>query len=241
MDVHICVYVCICVHTTVPGWWRVPSYSHALFCKMSNPSSDGDQRARLWFLPELLSPFDNPSHGKLGLWWKQDCGEMCKVRAGLTPFCISFKIGSEPISIQSYFSEVFNLFPYKFANLSPEVVLGPSLPSSITDWPRTWRRPLSLIATGLGPPNGPVQPASGLCPKTLSIPSPTFLLPLAPIKKWIGGQGGEKGDQERKPNSPFESGFFELCVWGKFLWILIWIYIPHVLGIWRIYICIYIS
>lgn len=60
-------------------------------------------------------------------------GEMCKVRAGLTPFYISFKIGSEPISFQSYFSEVFNLCPLKFADLSPEVVLGPSLPSSITN------------------------------------------------------------------------------------------------------------
>lgn len=52
-------------------------------------------------------------------------------------------------------------------------------------------------------------------------------------------QGGEKGDQEGKPNPPFESGFFELRVWGKFLWILIRIYIPHVWGF-NVYIYAYI-
>lgn len=101
---------------------------------MSNPSFDGDQTARLWSLPELLSPFDNPSMVNLDSDGDSTVfGEMCKVRAGLATFYISFKIGSEPISFQSYLSEVFNLCPFKFANLSPEVVLGPSLPSSITD------------------------------------------------------------------------------------------------------------
>lgn len=60
------------------------------------------------------------------------------------------------------------------------------------------------------------------------------------MKETVGGQGGETGDEEGNPNSaPFESGFSELRVWGKLLWIPIRIYIPRVWGS-DIYIYVYI-
>lgn len=62
-------------------------------------------------------------------------GEMRTVRAGLTPFYISFKTGSEPASSQSRVSEVFDLCPCKFANLSPEAVLAPHLPCPLQSDP----------------------------------------------------------------------------------------------------------
>lgn len=52
----------------------------------------------------------------------------------------------------------------------------------------------------------------------LLISSPTF--PSAPIQEGIGCRGGREGGSRRETHPPFESGFFELCVWGKFLWIL---------------------
>lgn len=48
--------------------------------------------------------------------------------------------------------------------------------------------------------------------------SSCFLLPL---RNELEVREERRGNREGKPNSPFESGFFELCVWGKFLWILI--------------------
>lgn len=122
----MCMCVCACVCTAGPGWWRVPSCSHTLFCKMSNPHSDGDETARLWAL-DLLHPL--PAHPIVNLDPEEDrtmLGKMCKVRAGLTPLYISFKMRSEPDC------KGFNLSPCTFANQSPEVVLGPSPPSSIT-------------------------------------------------------------------------------------------------------------
>lgn len=46
------------------------------------------------------------------------------MRTGLTPFYISFKIGSNQFT-QSCFYEGFDLSPCTFANQSPEVVLDP--------------------------------------------------------------------------------------------------------------------
>lgn len=112
--------------------------------------------------------------------------------------------------------------------MSLEGVQGPSSPSSMTGWPSAGGS-LQPFPAGSGPPWGPVQPVSGLCPKTLPVLSPTF--PSAPMKETIGGQRGETGGEEGNPNSaPFESGSSELRVWGKFLWILVQIYIPRVWG-----------
>lgn len=89
---------------------------------MSNPHSDGDETAL-----DLLHPL--PAHPIVNLDPEEDrtmLGKMCKVRAGLTPLYISFKMRSEPDD------KGFTLSPCTFANQSPEVVLGPSPPSSIT-------------------------------------------------------------------------------------------------------------
>lgn len=42
-----------------------------------------------------------------------------------------------------------------------------------------------------------------------------------PLMKELGVREQRRGIKEGKLKSPFESGFFELRVWGKFLWILI--------------------
>lgn len=119
------------------------------------------------------------------------------MRAGLTPFSASFKIGSEPVSIQSCCYEGFSLSPCVFANQSLELVLSPLI--NFTDHrPTQSVRETSSSPTGVGPHYGPVHPASGLHPRTLSDPSPTFLLPSSPSNEGIGGQGAEKGDQRRE-------------------------------------------
>lgn len=112
--VHVCVRVCACarVCTTGSGWWRVASCSHTLLCKMSNPSSDEDQTARLWPL-DFFHPL--PTHPIVNL--DPDVVRTAfGRRTGRTPFSISFKIGSEPVSIQPCFSESFDLCPCKCVN-----------------------------------------------------------------------------------------------------------------------------
>lgn len=79
----------------------------------AKPSSDGDQTARLWPLdfPHLL-----PTHPVVNLDPDGVRAVFGEMRAGRTPFSISFKIGSEPISIPPCCSEGFILCPRKFVS-----------------------------------------------------------------------------------------------------------------------------
>lgn len=142
-SVSVQIYVCVRVH----HWARLVDgpilFSHSVL-QLSNSSSDRDQTTRLWFLdsshplptcPIVNVDLDGSDHASCQLPQGTVLGEMCKMRAGLTPFYISLEIGSNHF-IQSCFYEGSDLSPCTFANKSPEVVLGPS---STTDWPRAWR------------------------------------------------------------------------------------------------------
>lgn len=66
----------------------------------------------------------------------------------------------------------------------------------------------SSFVTGLAPSYGLVQPVYGLCPKTLSISSPTFLLPLARSHyemNW-GSGSREGGIKQGNTISPLKVG-----------------------------------
>ena len=83
----------------------------------------------------------------------------------------------------------------------------------------------SRVGTTLG--------SSPTCVRVMS-QDPASPLPHIPFSSHEGDNWGSErrdGGEERNSNSAsFESGSSELCVWGKFLWILIQIYIPRVWG-----------
>lgn len=115
---YVCVYMHVCVRACAQPLGQVGGESRRVltvcFASCQTPILMGIRHPAV--APRLLSL---PTHHIVNLDSDQVrtvFREMYKVRAGLTPSSISFKIGSEPISIQPCFSEGFNLYPCKFIN-----------------------------------------------------------------------------------------------------------------------------
>lgn len=98
-------------------------------------------------------------------------------------------------------------------NQSPKVVLDISCPSPFLDFPWAWRGLSRLLLLGLRLRHSPVQPASELGPQTLCFPLPNIL--LAFYSQQLGFRDERREIKKGKPNSPFESELFELCIWGS--------------------------
>lgn len=174
----MCICVCACVHHWA-GWWTVPSCSPVLFANCQTPGLMGVKQSRCGSLTSLT--FCNPSRSKLGPRCPRDVlGETCKVRTGLTPFYISFKIRSNQFT-QSCSYEGFDLSPCTFANQSPEVVLDPLIYHRLS-----WSMEGDFSAhssQGWDHIVGQSNLRLGCVPRLWSIPSPAFLLRSTSLKE----------------------------------------------------------